>query len=285
MQGPDWICEVQRWRRRAIVRRHVIQSRSGGSIVSRISLFDFRCFANVHYYGDGTMNGGVKMRGRGVIPVALVCAVALLSGGGAARAEDKSEADIVQALTGSAPQTPPKPAADPAEAVILQELQGGTSRAPHKPAVGAALSPAERKIIEGLINKEPRSITPEERRMVADAVSHNPSIDLPVNFDYNEAGIGPKAVPQLMKLGRALENPQLEGARFVIEGHTDGAGSVDYNQKLSELRAANVKAFLVENFNLPPGRLLAVGFGQSRLKNAAEPRAAENRRVQIVKWQ
>jgi outer membrane protein OmpA-like peptidoglycan-associated protein len=231
------------------------------------------------------MNGGVKMRGRGVIPVALALALALLSGGGAARAEDKSEADIVQALTGGTPQTSPKPAADPAEAAVLQELQGVVPRAPHKPAAGAALSPAERKIIEDMINKDPRSITLEEGRMVAEAVRHNPSIDLPVNFGYDKADVGPEAVPQLMKLGRALEHPNLEGARFVIGGHTDGVGSVDYNQKLSELRAANVKAFLVANFNIPPGRLLAVGYGQSQLKNAAQPRAAENRRVQVVKWQ
>jgi hypothetical protein len=53
-------------------------------------------------------------------------------------------------------------------------------------------------------------------------------------------------------------------------------------QSLSERRAEAVKLFLAQQFKLSPDNMLALGFGRSQLKNAAEPLAAENRRVQIV---
>jgi hypothetical protein len=68
----------------------------------------------------------------------------------------------------------------------------------------------------------------------------------------------------------------------LIARRTDGAGSDSYNQSLSERRAEAVKVFLAQQFKLSRDQLLALGFGRSQLKNAADPLAAENRRVQIV---
>jgi outer membrane protein OmpA-like peptidoglycan-associated protein len=89
-------------------------------------------------------------------------------------------------------------------------------------------------------------------------------------------------VPVLLALGRALSRDELKGAVFFINGHTDAKGSDPYNQGLSERRAEAVKRLLVEQFGLPAADLIAVGYGRSQLKNAAEPFAGENRRVQIV---
>src|SRR5215468_430922 len=44
----------------------------------------------------------------------------------------------------------------------------------------------------------------------------------------------------------------------------------------------SVAGFLVENFHVDPKQLVAVGFGQEKLKNSENPLAAENRRVQVV---
>ena len=67
-----------------------------------------------------------------------------------------------------------------------------------------------------------------------------------------------------------------------IIGHTDSIGSSDYNQVLSERRAASVKAYLVER-GVPAERVSVAGYGESR------PRATNdtiegrrlNRRVEI----
>ena len=44
----------------------------------------------------------------------------------------------------------------------------------------------------------------------------------------------------------------------------------------------SVAGFLVENFHIDPKQLVAVGFGEEKLKNSENPFAAENRRVQVV---
>ena len=83
-------------------------------------------------------------------------------------------------------------------------------------------------------------------------------------------------------LGRALSDPRLADATFLIGGHTDSKGRADYNRHLSQIRADAVRAFLIASYGIAPKRLTAKGFGESRLKNPANPQGEENRRVQIV---
>jgi OmpA family len=63
---------------------------------------------------------------------------------------------------------------------------------------------------------------------------------------------------------------------------TPTKGSDAYNLILSDQRAKAVAGFLVENFHIDPKQLVAVGFGEEKLKNSDNPLAAENRRVQVV---
>ena len=194
------------------------------------------------------------------IPIALACALALLSGGNVVLAGDQ-----------------------PTEAQILDALKAhGPARGAHEPAGDRERSGDERRFIEALLKKKPRTITIDDRRRVSEIASQKPSIDLEVTFEFNSAVVGPKAVPTLVTLGRALGNRELKGATFLIAGHTDAAGDDSYNQSLSERRAEAVKIFLMEQFKLSPDQLLAIGYGRSELKNTADPLAAENRRVQIV---
>ena len=127
-----------------------------------------------------------------------------------------------------------------------------------------------------------RSITIEERAKVAEIVQARPNIDLEINFDFNSATVGAQSVSVLLALGRVLSKDELKGTVFLINGHTDGKGSAEYNQDLSERRAEAVKRLLVQQFNLPATTLVAMGYGKGQLKNAADPFAGENRRVQIV---
>jgi outer membrane protein OmpA-like peptidoglycan-associated protein len=172
----------------------------------------------------------------------------------------------------------------PTEAQILDALKFRGPARNLAPSLPADEGPAvdERRFIESLLKKPLRSITPDERRKVLDIVSDKPNIDLEITFEYDSANITPRALPTLHSLGRALANNELNGATFLIGGHTDGAGGEAYNQGLSERRAEAVKGFLTKNFKLSPEQLLAIGFGKSRLKNPDSPLAGENRRVQIV---
>lgn len=74
-----------------------------------------------------------------------------------------------------------------------------------------------------------------------------------------------------------------QSAPAPIAGHTDAVGSDSYNQKLSEARAGTVRANLTAHFQLDAANFTAVGFGKTRLYDAADPNGAINRRVQVTK--
>ncbi|MGH6834132.1 MAG: OmpA family protein [Methylocella sp.] len=141
---------------------------------------------------------------------------------------------------------------------------------------------ADRNFIDSLRNRQTRLISIEERSKAAEIAKARPSIDLEITFDYNSDVIGPQAVPPLVNLGTALRSGELKGSVFLLAGHTDAKGDATYNQTLSERRADAVRRFLVEKFSLAPENLIPIGYGKSQLKNAANPYAGVNRRVQIV---
>ena len=64
-----------------------------------------------------------------------------------------------------------------------------------------------------------------------------------VLFDFDKADLLPKAIPELEKVATVLKS--YPTASCSIEGHTDNKGLRDYNQALSEHRAASVKTWLV----------------------------------------
>lgn len=84
----------------------------------------------------------------------------------------------------------------------------------------------------------------------------------------------------LNKMGDVLTNyPSLA---LVIEGHTDSIGVDDFNQTLSEARAASVRTYLLTNFPaVDPERLTTQGFGETQpvAPNTMETGRALNRRV------
>ena len=88
----------------------------------------------------------------------------------------------------------------------------------------------------------------------------------------------------LNEVAKALKSEELRGKSFVIAGHTDRKGSPDYNIDLSLRRAEAVKRVLVTNYGIDAEALTTIGFGFEKLANKNDPYAAENRRVQFVKW-
>lgn len=71
--------------------------------------------------------------------------------------------------------------------------------------------------------------------------------------------------------------------RVTVEGHADSTGPDDYNQKLSERRAQAVVTYLINNVGVTPGRLLSVGYGESKpaYSNETEEGQSKNRRVEF----
>ncbi|EOR30348.1 Thrombospondin type 3 repeat:OmpA/MotB [Elizabethkingia meningoseptica ATCC 13253 = NBRC 12535] len=60
-------------------------------------------------------------------------------------------------------------------------------------------------------------------------------------------------------------NSSNTGSKYTVIGATDTRGTVQYNQKLSQRRANNVKSYLIQN-GVDSGKLDAVGHGKNDLK-------------------
>jgi outer membrane protein OmpA-like peptidoglycan-associated protein len=122
------------------------------------------------------------------------------------------------------------------------------------------------------------------RRVDDEAAAEQPErqANLMVTFEFDSDELTQEARGFLDALGGALQAHSLRGARFMIEGHTDAIGSVDYNQELSERRAQAVYRYLRERFGIEADRLQTVGRGPHDLYDPSDPAADVNRRVRIV---
>ena len=104
-------------------------------------------------------------------------------------------------------------------------------------------------------------------------------VNLNINFDFDSANINNEYDSKIKKFADFMKKfPSVKGK---IEAHTDSVGSEDYNQKLSERRAAAaVKA--LEEQGVDKTRLNSEGFGESKPKatNETAEGRAENRRVE-----
>jgi outer membrane protein OmpA-like peptidoglycan-associated protein len=103
-----------------------------------------------------------------------------------------------------------------------------------------------------------------------------------IQFDFNKSTIRPDSEPVLQNVLEILNSqPDL---KLEIQGHTDNVGTDDYNQKLSESRAASVVAWLIGK-GIAPGRLTAHGYGMTQpiADNSTDEGRARNRRVELKK--
>ncbi|MDH4230379.1 MAG: OmpA family protein [Nitrospirota bacterium] len=102
-----------------------------------------------------------------------------------------------------------------------------------------------------------------------------------VSFDTNSAAIKPSFQPTLDKVADVLS--RYNQTHIVIEGHTDSTGKDDYNQSLSEKRAAAVAVYLKRQ-GVSGARMSTVGRGEStpRATNDTAAGRALNRRVEVI---
>ncbi len=104
-------------------------------------------------------------------------------------------------------------------------------------------------------------------------------------FQFGMADINPESFPVLDKIAEVISKMS-ESIR--VEGHTDNipihTEKFPSNWELSIRRAVNVVKYFVEIKKIPPQRLSAVGYGESKpiFPNDTSGHRAENRRVEIL---
>jgi len=102
-----------------------------------------------------------------------------------------------------------------------------------------------------------------------------------VFFETGKSKLLAKSFPKLNDVVTILnENPTY---KVQIDGHTDDVGKDDYNQGLSDERAASVKAYLVSK-GIAESRLSSTGYGETKpvADNKTAAGRAKNRRVEMT---
>lgn len=102
-----------------------------------------------------------------------------------------------------------------------------------------------------------------------------------VLFATNSSYLSNAAKSDLDNLARVLK--QDGNKKIRVDGHTDSTGEADYNQWLSEKRAASVKTYL-ESAGIAASRMTARGLGQKSpvADNKTPEGRQKNRRVEVV---
>lgn len=116
----------------------------------------------------------------------------------------------------------------------------------------------------------------------------------PVAFEELETKVGNKIFfafnsTNLSKQSEATLDKQVEYMKkyshlnFVVEGHCDKRGTVEYNLALGERRANSVKEYLVKH-GINPDRIIVISFGKERpaVIGDSEEDFAKNRRAVTV---
>ena len=152
----------------------------------------------------------------------------------------------------------------------------------------AQTTPTEQDIIDALQKPgdageftKVRSLSGDRGVTVTGGETAVPSIDLKVNFAFDSARLDNESLLTLDVLGRALSSEALKDQAIEIVGHTDAKGTLEYNDALSQRRAAAVVTYIVRNFTLDPALVSSKGMGERQLLDEDNPEGGINRRVEI----
>jgi outer membrane protein OmpA-like peptidoglycan-associated protein len=157
---------------------------------------------------------------------------------------------------------------------IVQNVAGGYNINADRLVKPAAMAAFVEKVISGNCDRyqelaaKPREkivITPDEPIVMEKIAGAEPKIVVlafeDVHFDFDKSTLKPEARAILKRDIQLLkDNPN---AKIRIAGYTSASGTVEYNQKLSERRAASVQRYLISEGLITPDRLDTIGYGET----------------------
>lgn len=111
------------------------------------------------------------------------------------------------------------------------------------------------------------------------AVEKEDQVNVQIAFDFDSATLREDQKAKLATLCQVMKS--VDVSVFQIIGHTDSSGKAKYNERLSLLRAQEVKHHMVSSCGIDENRLEAVGLGESAPYDSANPRGDVNRRVEF----
>lgn len=149
--------------------------------------------------------------------------------------------------------------------------------------IGAAVGGAAGAVIGNYMDKQAAEMKRDLEGARVERIGEGIKITFPsgILFETNSSTLETDARENIQKLAKILN--KYEDTNVLIEGHTDSDGSDDYNQKLSERRAAAVSDF-ARNNGVSSSRIITKGYGESQpvASNESADGKRQNRRVEIA---
>jgi peptidoglycan-associated lipoprotein len=106
------------------------------------------------------------------------------------------------------------------------------------------------------------------------------------NFAFNSSNLPQQARKEIDGFLSDLKGDPngLDGTVFLIAGHTDNAGSDEFNYELGKKRAEAVSRYLITQKSMDPLRVMTVSYGKTApaAENNTAKGRAKNRRVEIL---
>lgn len=164
-------------------------------------------------------------------------------------------------------------------AMLLPELALAQASTPSAAQIERSLQAAPKARL-----RPDQRVTIREFKRRPELRRNAPSIDIQsINFAFGSAEVPSSQYGKIENIALAMERILRRNRRevFLIEGHTDAVGSRASNQRLSEARAASLKAVLVREFGIPRRALETVGYGEDFLLVPTESENWRNRRVTL----
>lgn len=148
--------------------------------------------------------------------------------------------------------------------------------------VRAELGEGEHTFMEEKVQKIQGLFPAEEDKVVMDPEG-NINITLSsLNFMFGKSSINPKYYSLLNNVYQAAQ--MFPNRKIRITGHTDSAGSTEYNKRLSLERAKAVKHYMEKELGIQTDRLEIIGAGESEpiASNTTPKGMMLNRRIEIT---
>lgn len=144
--------------------------------------------------------------------------------------------------------------------------------------------PGDTELVSSSADAEKGKVTASAGANIEQSLTKAGHVDVyGIYFSFNSETIRDESKPVLNEIAAILaRHPNW---KLNVGGHTDNVGGDNFNQDLSNRRAAAVKKALVEQYRITPGRLTTAGYGASHPKatNTTLEGRALNRRVELVR--
>jgi outer membrane protein OmpA-like peptidoglycan-associated protein len=171
-------------------------------------------------------------------------------------------------------------AAGAAGGAVVGKHMGSTAKGA---IVGAALGGAAGAIIGHQMDQQAKELEVQVAGASVERVGEGIQVtfDSGILFDFDSDRLRPAAQQNLGSLASSLQRyPKTD---LLVVGHTDSVGAEDYNQRLSERRAASAANYLISQ-GVDYRRIRLVGLGETEpvASNATDAGRQLNRRVEVA---